>query len=91
MKIKVIPNNIFIREYCELCGSLTSKFNKARFVVVDGNKEVGFVCEDCVESGEESIRKRMLKLADNLERYVAWLRAKAEEDIILPDLKDMES
>jgi hypothetical protein len=88
-KVFIEENHFLTRRHCVTCGGCTDKCGAHPMVELeDGGK--GFLCDECLESGEDGIRERLLQHAAELEKYAASLRGAAAEQWEMPSVLQLQ-
>jgi hypothetical protein len=86
MEIKVMRNSVYCKQPCLACGVRDYPGDVAFFT------ESGeWLCDWCVETGEEHIRQALLERAERYRRVADSHEAASREDIGLPDEIEVEA
>lgn len=92
MKIKIKENNCFIEELCLICGKgfepdyilawVYLVESEDKFIVEGEDKLIGYVCNECIESGVRKIRRKLSHHAQSLRDEAFCLAELANSKVI---------
>ena len=82
--VKLIRPFGCFRQSCSACWNSFKPQREIAGELYRDGEQVGLICDQCLDAGEEELRIRMKECADDLIRYAQALRKSAAGEIVVP-------